>query len=159
VTHSRRHLAIAAGGTLALLGAASAMAQTAAPTAGTRSTEEAAVGNAVERLRQAMISADRAGLEAAAADALTYGHSSGRLENKEQFVASIVEGRSVFRSIDLSEQAIHVSGDVATVRHLLTAQTMDGGRPGNVRIGVLLVFQKQGGDWKLLARQAVPRPA
>jgi ketosteroid isomerase-like protein len=124
-----------------------------------QSADEKAVADAVEMLRQAMISADRAKLEAAAADALTYGHSSGRLENKEQFVAAIVEGRSVFRSIDLSEQTIHVSGDVAVVRHLLTAETSDGGRPTNVRIGVLLVFQKQGGAWKLLARQAVPRPA
>jgi ketosteroid isomerase-like protein len=124
-----------------------------------QSTDEKAVADAVEMLRHAMISADRAKLEAAAADALTYGHSSGRLENKEQFVAAIVEGRSVFRSINLSEQTIHVSGDVAVVRHLLTAETSDGGRPANVRIGVLLVFQKHGGAWKLLARQAVPRPA
>ncbi|WP_159349129.1 nuclear transport factor 2 family protein [Roseomonas harenae] len=147
---SRRHLALAAGGGLALLAVAPAKAQ---------SADEKAVADAVEMLRQAMISADRAKLEAAAADALTYGHSSGRLENKEQFVAAIVEGRSVFRSINLSEQTIHVSGDVAVVRHLLTAGTSDGARPANVRIGVLLVFQKQGGAWKLLARQAVPRPA
>lgn len=160
MNQSRRHLALAAGGSLALLAAAPVTAQTAtAQTAAARPEDEKAVADAVERLRQAMIAADRARLEAAAAEALTYGHSSGRVENKEQFVAAIVEGRSVFRSIDLSEQAIQVSGDVATVRHLLTAQTMDGGRPGNVRIGVLLVLQKQGGDWKLLARQAVPRPA
>jgi ketosteroid isomerase-like protein len=146
----RRHLTLAAVGGLALLAVAPAMAQ---------SADEKAVADAVEMLRQAMISADRTKLEAAAADALTYGHSSGRLENKEQFVAAIVEGRSVFRSINLSEQTIHVSGDVAVVRHLLTAETSDGGRPTNVRIGVLLVFQKQGGAWKLLARQAVPRPA
>jgi ketosteroid isomerase-like protein len=145
----RRHLTLAAVGGLALLAVAPAVAQ---------SADEKAVADAVEMLRQAMISADRAKLEAAAADALTYGHSSGRLENKEQFVAAIVEGRSVFRSIDLSEQTIHVSGDVAVVRHRLTAETSDGGRPTNVRIGVLLVFQKQGGAWKLLARQAVPRP-
>jgi ketosteroid isomerase-like protein len=146
----RRHLTLSAVGGLALLAVAPAVAQ---------SADEKAVADAVEMLRQAMISADRAKLEAAAADALTYGHSSGRLEDKEQFVAAIVEGRSLFRSINLSEQTIHVSGDVAVVRHLLTAETSDGGRPTNVRIGVLLVFQKQGGAWKLLARQAVPRPA
>ncbi|TPG56918.1 nuclear transport factor 2 family protein [Roseomonas nepalensis] len=154
MTLTRRSLALAAGW-LAAAAAAPALAQTPANSP----ADEKAVADAVERLRQAMIAADRARLEATAAEALTYGHSSGRVENKEQFVAAIVEGRSVFRSINLSEQAIQVSGDVATVRHLLTAETMDGGRPGNVRIGVLLVMQKQGGDWKLLARQAVPRPA
>ena len=149
MTQSRRHLALAAGG-LALLAAAPATAQ---------SSDQAAVAQAVEALREAMVSADRAKLEAIAADALSYGHSSGRVEDKAQFVAAIVEGRSVFRSITLSEQTVALSGDVALVRHILTAETADGGRPGNVRIGVLLVWQKQGGAWKLLARQAVPRPA
>ena len=156
MTLTRRSLALAAGW---LAAAAAAPAPLLAQASANAAAEEKAVADAVERLRQAMIAADRARLEATAVEALTYGHSSGRLENKEQFVAAIVEGRSVFRSINLSEQAIQVSGDVATIRHLLTAETMDGGRPGNVRIGVLLVMQKQGGDWKLLARQAVPRPA
>ena len=149
MTQSRRHLALAAGG-LALLAAAPATAQ---------SSDQAAVTQAVEALREAMVSADRAKLEAIAADQLSYGHSSGRVEDKAQFVAAIVEGRSVFRSITLSEQTVALSGDVALVRHILAAETSDGGRPGNVRIGVLLVWQKQGGAWKLLARQAVPRPA
>lgn len=149
MTQSRRHLALAAGG-LALLAAAPASAQP---------SDQAAVAQAVEALREAMVSADRTKLEAIAADGLSYGHSSGRLEDKAQFVSAIVEGRSVFRSITLSEQSIALSGDVALVRHILAAETSDGGRPGNVRIGVLLVWQKQGGAWKLLARQAVPRPA
>lgn len=150
--HSRRHLGLlAAGG----LGAAALLARPVAAQA----PDEAAVTTAVESLRQAMVAADRAKLEALTAPRLSYGHSSGRLEDQAQFVAGIVEGRSVFRSINLSEQTVSVTGDVAVVRHILTAETMDGGRPGNVRIGVLLVWQKQGGDWKLLARQAVPRPA
>ena len=148
MTQSRRHLALAAGG-LTLLAATPALAQ---------SSDQAGVAQAVEALREAMLSADRAKLEAIAADQLSYGHSSGRVEDKAQFVAAIVEGRSVFRSITLSEQSIAFSGDVALVRHILSAETSDGGRPGNVRIGVLLVWQRQGGAWKLLARQAVPRP-
>jgi ketosteroid isomerase-like protein len=155
--HFRRHLgALACAG----LGAALLAAQPAhAQPASAQHADQAAVTEAVETLRQAMVAADRAKLEAIAADGLSYGHSSGRVEDKAQFVAAIVEGRSVFRSITLTEQTVSLSGDAAVVRHILSAETMDGGRPGTVRIGVLLVWQKQGGAWKLLARQAVTRPA
>ena len=41
------------------------------------------------------------------------------------------------------------------VRHLLTGETVSpAGQVSPVRIGVLQVWQKQGGDWVLLARQA-----
>ncbi|MCR0984841.1 nuclear transport factor 2 family protein [Roseomonas populi] len=150
MSQSRRQIGFSAALGAALMAAAPLAAQT---------NDQAGVAEAVEALRQAMLAADRAKLEAIAADALTYGHSSGRVENKEQFVSAIVEGRSVFRSINLTEQTVATSGDVAMVRHILSAETADGGRPATVRIGVLLVFQKQAGGWKLLARQAVPRPA
>ena len=150
MSQSRRSIAFGAALLAAAPLATPAMAQ---------ANDTAGVAEAVEALRQAMLSADRAKLEAVAADALSYGHSSGCVENKEQFVAAIVEGRSVFRSIALTEQTVATSGDVAMVRHILSAETADGGRPNTVRIGVLLVFQRQAGGWKLLARQAVPRPA
>ncbi|MEQ1678647.1 MAG: hypothetical protein ABL876_18265 [Chitinophagaceae bacterium] len=41
------------------------------------------------------------------------------------------------------------------VRHILNAKTNDGGKPGEVHLRVLLVWQKTGGKWVLLARQAV----
>jgi len=44
---------------------------------------------------------------------------------------------------------------VAIVRHIFKAKTNDGGKPGEVNIRVLLIWQKQKGGWKLLARQAV----
>ncbi|MDX1942750.1 MAG: hypothetical protein SFU99_19460, partial [Saprospiraceae bacterium] len=39
--------------------------------------DETAVAKAVDQLTQALLSGDRAALTAVAADALTYGHSSG----------------------------------------------------------------------------------
>ena len=46
-------------------------------------------------------------------------------------------------------------GNSAIVRHTLTADTNDSGKPGKVQIKILGVWQQQGGSWKLLARQAV----
>jgi ketosteroid isomerase-like protein len=120
-----------------------------------QSKDEAAVTAAVEFLRKAMIDGDKAGLQNITADQLSYGHSSGRVEDKASFVDNIVTGKSDFVTIDLTNQTISVAGDAAIVRHVLAATTNDGGNPGSVKLNILLVWQKQKGSWKLLARQAV----
>lgn len=122
--------------------------------ANAQSKAEKKVSAAVEKMRLAMISGDRAALESIAASDLSYGHSSGKVEDKAAFVESIASGKSDFVSIDLNEQTIKVAGKTAVVRHKLSAQTNDGGKAGTVNIGILLVFQKKHGNWKLLARQA-----
>lgn len=120
-----------------------------------QSKDETAVAAAVEQLRKAMIDGDRSALESIAAPQLTYGHSSGKLEDKAAFVEAIASGKSDFVTIDLTEQTIAVSGDVAIVRHKLAADTNDGGKPGKVNLAILTVWKKTGKEWKLLARQAV----
>lgn len=113
------------------------------------------VAAVVERLRIAMVDANKEELEKLTADKLSYGHSGGTVEGKAAFVEKITSGRSDFVSINLSAQTISVSGKTAIVRHHLDAVTNDGGKPGEVHLLVLLVLQKQGSHWKLLARQAV----
>ena len=118
--------------------------------------DEKDVAAAVETLRKAMVDGDRAALEKIAADGLSYGHSGGKVEDKAAFVENIANGNSDFLTIDLTEQTIYVSGTTAIVRHKFTATTHDKGKdPGNVKIAILLVWQKQKKEWKLLARQAV----
>lgn len=108
-----------------------------------------------EELRQAMIDGNRAGLEKLTHRDLSYGHSSGYIEGKAEFVEKIVSGKSDFVSIDLTEESFAISGKTAIVRHILKAKTNDGGKPGEVSLRILLLWKKQGGQWKLLARQAV----
>jgi ketosteroid isomerase-like protein len=119
-----------------------------------QSKDEKQVAAAVEALKTAMVSGDRSQLEAIAAPNLTYGHSSGLLEDKAAFVEAITSGKSDFVSIELTDQTIQVDDDIALVRHKLAAQTNNSGTPGSVKLGVLLVWKKQDGKWKLLARQA-----
>ena len=117
--------------------------------------EGKAVAEAGESFRKAMISADRPTLENWTADNLSYGHSNGRVENKKEFVENIVSGRSDFLTIELTDQTIQVTGKTAVVRHVLSATTNDNGKPGTVKLSILLIWQKQKGNWKLLARQSV----
>ena len=124
-------------------------------TANAQSQAERKVAEAVEFLRNAMINADKNGLENLVADKLSYGHSGGAVDDKKAFVEKIVSGQSDFVTIDLSEQTISISGNTAIIRHILKAKTNDGGKPGEVNLRILLIWQKQNGGWKLLARQAV----
>ncbi|MDI3321887.1 nuclear transport factor 2 family protein [Pinibacter soli] len=118
--------------------------------------DEKAVADAVETLRKAMISAEKATLEGITLDQLSYGHSSGKLEDKKTFVENITNGNSHFLDITLTDQTITVVKETAIVRHKLFANTDDKGKgPGTVNLYILLVWQKNGGKWKLLARQAV----
>ncbi|MBL7742017.1 MAG: nuclear transport factor 2 family protein [Chitinophagaceae bacterium] len=116
---------------------------------------EAAVAATVEKLRKAMVDGDKAELESIASEKLSYGHSGGHVEGKAEFVEKIVSGKSDFVTIELKDQTISISGKTAIVRHRLNATTNDNGKPGEVHLLVLLVFQKENKQWKLLARQAV----
>jgi ketosteroid isomerase-like protein len=121
-----------------------------------QSADEKAVATAVESLRKAMIDADKTTLESLTADQLSYGHSSGAIEDKAAFVEAIVSGKSNFNSIELSEQTIRFAGNDAIVRHKFKAELLGkDGALNNVNIGILQVWQKQKGKWKLIARQAV----
>jgi Domain of unknown function (DUF4440) len=116
---------------------------------------EKQVAEAVETLRKAMIDPNKALLESISSPNLTYGHSNGHLENQAEFVEALVTNKSDFHTIDLSNQTITISGKTAIVRHNLTATTSNSGVPGSAHLSVLLIFQKTGKNWLLLARQAV----
>lgn len=116
---------------------------------------EQSVSTAAERLRIAMIDPTPAALGQLVAEDLSYGHSGGRVDTKSSFIGDLVAGKSDFVTIVITDQTVKVVGDTAILRHTLTADTNDSGKPGKVQIKILAVWQKQGSDWKLLARQAV----
>ena len=137
------------------LAAAGALAVVAA---GTRvhaeSADESAVRQALADLTKAMLAADKAKLEALVADQLSYGHSSGTIQDKAVFVDVIASKKTVYKSIDLTDIKVNVVGNDAIVRHTWDSISEAGGKSNTSHIGVLQVWAKQDGKWKLLARQA-----
>ena len=139
---------------LATAGAFAAVAMAATPVAMAQSGEEAAVAEAIEKLRAAMLAADRSQLDALTAPQLSYGHSAGAVESKAQFIDVVAGKRTVYKTITLSDQSISMAGDNAIARHVFSTDFESGGNPASSRVGVMQVWQKQGGQWRLLARQA-----
>jgi ketosteroid isomerase-like protein len=124
-----------------------------------QNNESEAVAIAAENLRKAMLDGDEKALQNLSAPELSYGHSSGLVEDQTAFVQSIVTGKNDFITLETSDQTIKMVGnDVAIVRHNLKAQLklLDGSTV-TPNIGILLVWQKKNGQWKLLARQAFKR--
>jgi ketosteroid isomerase-like protein len=109
----------------------------------------------MEKLRVAMVDADEATLSKLASEKLTYGHSNADIEDKKKFIQRIISGASDFTEITVQEQTITVNGDVAHVRQKVEASLKAGDKINVLKLNVLLVWQKQGKDWVLFARQAV----
>ncbi|HLA53082.1 MAG TPA: nuclear transport factor 2 family protein [Flavitalea sp.] len=117
--------------------------------------KENAVATAVESFRKAVVDADGAKLNALLATDLSYGHSDGRVEGKQELIDKLKDGRYDFVNMELTEQTIKVTGDIALVRNKLDGKTADEGKPNEAHLYVLMVWQKTKGGWSLLARQAV----
>ena len=117
--------------------------------------DQAAVAEAVAALTKAMLAADRAKLESLVSDNLSYGHSGGVVQDKKEFVEVIAGKKTVYKSIELSKQTVTVAGNNAIVRHAWEGESGTGDGKWNVsKIGVMQVWQKEAGGWRLLARQA-----
>src|SRR5215475_11385584 len=82
------------------------------------SADEAAARKAVDDLTKAMIAADKAKLEALVSDQLSYGHSSGKVETKAEFIGVIAGKKTIYKSITLSEPTVSVVGNNAIARHV-----------------------------------------
>ena len=117
---------------------------------------EKEVETAVEKLRLALIDPTSEGLKILTSSNLSYGHSSGMIENQEQFIEALVSGKADFKTITVSEQTIRLHDkNTAIVRHKLKGELLNAdGTINNVNLGILLIWTKEKGGWKLLARQA-----
>ena len=113
-----------------------------------------AVAQAVEAFRKAMKAGDRAQFEALCAPDMSYGHSGGKIQTKAEFIAEATNGKSTWKSLELSDVRNSIAGNNAISRFMLTGETESEGNLTPVKIGVLMVWQKQEDAWKLLARQA-----
>jgi len=120
--------------------------------------DEAAVAQNVEIFRKAQLEADRAKLAQVTSDQVSYGHSDGRVETKEQFIDGVMNRKQVVKSLTFPDLKLSVVGDAAIVRHIFLAESDLDGKTTTTRIGALQVWQKQGGAWKLLARQGFRLP-
>ena len=126
---------------------------------GAQGGDEAAVAQSVETLRKALLEPDKAKLAQVTSDQVSYGHSDGRVQTKEQFINGVMTRKQVVKSLAFPDLKLSVVGNAAIVRHIYLAESELDGKATTTKIGALQVWQKQDGTWKLLARQGFRLPA
>ena len=119
-----------------------------------QASDQSDVEQAVDKLTQAMWHKDIAQLKALTAENLTYGHSSGNIQDKSAFIADIETGKSAFNELKMLNQKITMSDDVALVRNHFSAQAVNSGKVVPTEIENFQIWQKQDGKWLLIGRQA-----
>ena len=121
--------------------------------------DEAAVTQSIEAMRQGILQQDKAKLDQVCASQISYGHSDGRSETKEQFINGVMNRKQTQKSLAFPDLKVTMVGNVAIARHIYLGESELDGKQTTTRIGALQVWQKQDGGWKLLARQGFRLPA
>ena len=112
---------------------------------------------AIDALNKAMLDVDEKQLQQLVMEEVTYGHSSGNIEDKTAFIKALVSGVTDFLTLETSDQEVLIKDDFAWVRHIMNADlaATNNGKV-TIRLKVLQVWIKDdAGNWKLFARQAV----
>jgi hypothetical protein len=120
------------------------------------SPDEDAVAKNLEAFRAAQAAANAEILAALCAAELSYSHSDGRVEDKATFVANATNGKSKWLSLEYKDPKIRVVGPAAIVRFnwVGEAEAVADGKKSSTNLHILMNWQKQGADWKLLSRSA-----
>ena len=140
----RRQLAIAG----AVLGAAGLLRHSPA-----FADDETSLKDAVEALRKAILAADKDKLASLTAPELSYGHSSAVVQDKATFIDGVVNRKATVKTLDFPELQVGIGGGTGWTRHRYVSDSEQDGKATHTDIGVLGVWQKQDGQWKLFARQ------
>lgn len=114
-----------------------------------------AVETSTRNFIQLLENPDEKNLIAILSPDLVYGHSSGKVDTRSSLIQSLLTGESDFVKIDITNQKISKIGKTGyAVTHQLVAVTNNSGKPGEVKLFILLVWEKMKGKWQLVARQA-----
>lgn len=106
----------------------------------------------------AMIRADIAELEKILADDLVYTHSSGRVESKKEFIASLETGTLKYISIHNEEKKARVYGTTALINGRAKITISSQGQQQSFVLRYLDVYVKRNNKWQMVAWQSTRLP-
>lgn len=122
-----------------------------------QSAKEDKVWNRVEALTKAVFETkDSMALKSLVSDDVTYGHSTGLIEDKPMMVTNAATSATTYRKPELERVGITMNRKTAIIRHNLRGGSIDSkGVETPLNLAIMQVWKKERGDWKLWARQAV----
>ncbi|MEI8059056.1 MAG: nuclear transport factor 2 family protein [Ferruginibacter sp.] len=101
-------------------------------------------------------SKDSATLEKLLAKTVSYGHSHGNLQTRDEMIKGVSHNQSNYTDTAVSNIKIFIQDKTAIIRYLFKAnENKKDGTITNLDFSMMLVWVKEKGQWKLMARQAV----
>lgn len=121
----------------------------------TPASTEAQIRELEQQQVKAAIARDRATLERLFAPDFKLVNPSGAIAGKQELLQLLTGGTAPYRSAVYQTDAVSVYRDVVVTIGLETVVPATGAQAGqSVRRRVTHVWQRQGGDWRLVLRQA-----
>ena len=113
----------------------------------------------VEKMRVAMLAEDAETLRALTSEDLNYGHSNGTIETQREFLQVFETKSQDYLVWDIKNLEVDFhAGSLAMVRYDVHAEISTQGNINRLDLGLLMIWIKEAGAWKLLARQAFRYP-
>jgi len=109
---------------------------------------------AAAELDRALVAKDTQSLKRLLHNEITYGHSNGWVQTKQDVISDLVTGKLLYNKIESSAAEWTESEQWATMRNTTEVHFSLSGKEGYLRLHVLQVWVKTGDDWQLLARQS-----
>ena len=117
--------------------------------------DEDAVAKNVEIFRVAQAAGNAEGIASLCAEELSYSHSSGAIDTKASLLDGVKNAKYKWTSLEYKNPTVRVVGPAAIVRfNFVGEQEFTDGKKTPQNLAILMNWQKQGNDWKLLSRSA-----
>ena len=120
-------------------------------------TDEEKLVATVKEFHQNLINKNSISINQQTDKALTYGHSNGWIETKNEMMKNIETGYIKYNSFVEDSVSVSMNARLASVRFLATIDVDLNGKNGIYFLKVLEVWQRKGKRWILFARQAVKK--
>ncbi|MBK6543747.1 MAG: nuclear transport factor 2 family protein [Saprospiraceae bacterium] len=108
----------------------------------------------VKDFNNTLISRDAKQLDKLVHSDLTYGHSNGWVENKNEFLINNQSKYLIYEKIEMDSLQIHCFDKLAIVRFHALHDIILNGKIISLKLHVCQTWIKTKGKWKLLARQS-----
>ena len=117
--------------------------------------DEDAVLKNVEAFRAAQAAGKADGIAPLCAEELSYSHSSGSIDDKAKLLSGVKNANYKWTTLEYKNPTVRIVGPAAIVRfNFVGEQEFTDGKKTPQNLHILMNWQKQGADWKLLSRSA-----
>lgn len=118
-------------------------------------TEQENVIRAMKEFHKAMVDKNAAAINKFAAKGLSYGHSNGMIETREDMIKDIDSGLIIYNNIIEDSLTVVMDSNLASLRFVGDFDVTVKGVTNLFHIRVLEVWVKKNNQWLMFARQAI----